>query len=152
LIAPSNEIFDSFYSDYDIGSSAIFDNAPINSIEAIYNGMLTLNFTFQIDCNIVMPHICFLLTDVNGQVIFANNPKYDKIEIPSKARSRSCSIDIKSPKLRHGKYYVSLWLADGGKDVFIARDCVSFDVTTIGKKDTHLGYIIPEFEINFDVQ
>jgi len=150
-IEESNKIFELYYSDEEIGNQVKFIDKPISDIEVLYSDYVSIDIRLNIDDRIKFPHLCFMISNSNGDVIVANNPKYQKLEIPLNKRNSRINVSVKAPKFRYGKYFLSVWVADGLKSIFEARDCVSFSVTTIEKKDKHLGYIIPDFTTDFDV-
>lgn len=149
-IENSNRIFDVFYGQDEVSNYIRFENAPLKSIQVHYVDRLKIEVDLNIPDNVDVPHFCFMISNSSGDIIGANNPKYEKLEIPVGENQSKMTISVDSPRLRFGKYFLSVWLANGAKNIFVSRDCVSFDVTTSGKNDRHLGFIIPQFDLNFD--
>lgn len=148
-IADSNEIYESYYTNDEIGNFTKFENSPVKTIGVVFDKEVKIEVDLNIDESVLIPHFCFMIKNSAGDVICANNPKFQKLDIPLNARKSKMRISLASPLFRYGKYFLSIWIANGQKNIFDTQDCVSFEVSTIGKCDKHLGFIIPEYQVDF---
>jgi len=146
-VGQSESIYNFYQEESGIVSTASFRNSPLKTITASYVEKLTIELDFDISTSMKIPHICLAISNSYGEILFANNPAVEKLEIPYHFRKGKCNIQLDHPVIRHGKYFISIWIADGSEDVFNAKECISFTVSNESKDRTGLGYIIPKFTI-----
>ena len=102
--------------------------------------------------------LSFVIYDNFGTPLFASDARYDKDEVKPIYIDKNYSeirIDINNPKLRTGKYQLSLYLGDLNTNYWVAERCIGFDYINLNKSTEYsserIGSIIPECKWNLSL-
>jgi len=135
----------------------VFNNQPIKTASVRQVGdEINLVVEYEIDRQLTVPNLGFVISDYLGNPICGSNPKIAKLEdriIPnSKGTIR---VTLQYPKLLNGTYRLSLWFGDGVRDFFSAKDCLTFEVINMTDSrqihpSTSIGPVSPQCNWIFD--
>ncbi len=116
-----------------VGLNAIktFTHGPVRSIEVGNDGnSLFLRLHYQHTIPLILPNFGFTINDAYGNVLFGSNPRLSGITKMTEAKCEGeVYVNIREPRLRSGRYSVSIWFGDGSADFFEDKDCVAFEHT-----------------------
>lgn len=142
--------------DIKVGRSIEFADSPLTRVDISQEGdTLCIAGHYRQDPPFKLPNFGFVIGTTFGEPLFASNPFVSGVEKTSPAViSGTVSARVISPRLKAGRYTLSVWLNDGSRDVFHAAHCLEFDLQNFNsmkqQMDVNLtGHIEPECEWTF---
>lgn len=105
---------------------------------------------------VTVPSLGVVIKNYMGQPILGANPQTAGINaILGGVRKGRISLFIKQPKLRSGKYLVSLWLGDGVRDHVAMPDALALSVVNVDDRKSNashenIGSVYPECRWSFE--
>jgi len=137
-------------------SEVSFTNKPIKRFCIRQVGStIEVNAEFEVDRQLPMASLGFIVSDHMGNPVFGTNPKICGIDNFGKLTSKGrITATVSQPKLLDGCYHVSVWFGDGQEDFFKELHCASFEVHGMAgmkQQSTSLvGYVEPECQWEFE--
>ena len=94
----------------------------------------------------------FTLFDKDFRPVFGSNARHDKHIKAShiKTPRSKAKIIVRGPKLRSGRYYISLQLGDLQSDYWTKDYCLSLDISSGDDGSSYIGSVLPETEITIE--
>jgi len=131
---------------------AEFPAGPLRAVEVRQRGdRVEIVTTFQLDWPLPMLCLGFIISDALGHPVCGTNPRLDRLPDFGRGVLRgTITVVIRQPKLRDGRYQLSVWFGNGQTDLATEIDCVTFDVLQTaesGQADPRVsGPIVPDCE------
>jgi lipopolysaccharide transport system ATP-binding protein len=107
-----------------------FTTGPLRSIEVRQDGTeIVISAEFAVGRSLGMVNFGFVVSDEQARPVLGTNPKFDGLsEFGRGAAAGRVIVRVREPKLRDGRYLLSVWLGDGHEDFFSEPHCVAFEV------------------------
>ena len=97
----------------------------------------------------------FIVSNELGEKVIGANPRHFGDPVPyTSSMSGTISARLSAPKLRQGRYNISIWVGDGHHDFFEAIDCISINIDDMrplkmSVPGRMVGSVIPEVDWNY---
>lgn len=135
----------------------VVDHPVVNKVEVFQrNASVVIKLTYKQLPNTISPFLGFLVADQSGRVLFGSNPALARSTVFKRrdnATDGSVEAIIDSPILRTGSYLVSIFFGDGARDIYVCRDCLTFDYISkeyaYNMRTNDLGCIVPKVEFRY---
>lgn len=107
-----------------------FAHGPLRSLKASADAHgLAITARWHTEAPIDLPALGFVVFDEFGRPVLGSNPRHNRGGPFTPAASGILEALVSSPRLRHGRYSLSVWFGDsGGRDLVHHADCLAFDV------------------------
>jgi len=132
------------YLNASINNEIHFENKPIKEASVTQlNGKIQLKVTYAVESGLDIPNLGFLISNELNIPLFASNPKLDNIIFDNKKYyNGNIEVEIETPNLLNGNYWISLWLGDSKEDIFYYSNCLTFEVINKGSSNSMPAHLV----------
>ncbi len=146
-----------YLSDSMASNTFIPENNVVKKISAKQEGQnIFLSLEYDSPYEINEPNFGWVIYDSNQSPLFGTNPIKSGIsDFGRPSKSGTVEVEISSPTLYNGHYYVGCWFSDGNRKFFFRHEsCLSLtidamDLTTVDKNPSAEGYVVPSCKWSF---
>ena len=133
------------------------ENNVVKKVRAWQDGsVIRLSLEYDSPILIKQPVFGWVIFDSNQNPIVGTDPvKSGIMEYGEPKKQGKIEVEISSPALVNGRYYVGVWFSNGFSQVFANPSCVALDIEyqnfdTVAKTTSEEGYVVPKCKWNFD--
>jgi len=94
------------------------------------------------------PDFGFIVTNSFGEKIFGANPTISNQKVKGYLQKGTVSVEVKSPNLILGNYFLSVWFNNGTRNTLVDENCIKFNISR-NSKFKKLGFIKPEVNYKY---
>lgn len=119
------------------------------------NNEIVIEAKYDVEEDLDVPHLGFLIKNGLGIPIVASNPSIDLIDYSRRKFSRKgiVKVVLKEPKLMDGTYFVSIWFGNSKEEFIIEHDCISLNILGMSNQKQYnpnkAGNVLPSSEWSF---